>query len=98
MSAESRQAKVNRLKDQIDQGRYHVDARAVAKAILVHERGDTCSASPTACTRIQRRLVERRGVSRCRQGRSYRRPSVISPLRGRKLSLRRRGNMRALLF
>jgi len=98
MSAESRQAKVARLKDQIDQGLYRVDARAVAKAILVHERHNHCPANPTVVTPVQMRLVERRSPSGCRQGRSYRRPSATSPLRGRKLSLRRRGNPWALLF
>ena len=98
MSAESRQAKVGRLKDQINQGRYRVDARAVATALLVHERRSHCPASPTVDSPVQMRRVERRSGSCCRQGRSDRRPRAPAPLRGRKLSRRRSGNPQALLF
>lgn len=98
MSAASRQAKVERLKDLINQGLYRVDARAVATAILAYERRDHRPASSPVDSPAQMRLVEQRGVSWCHQGRSARRPSATSPLRGRKLSLCRRGTSQALLF
>jgi anti-sigma28 factor (negative regulator of flagellin synthesis) len=99
MRAESRQAKVGRLKDQINQGLYHVDARAVAEAILVHERRNHCLASPAVDISIQMRPVgEGRCVARSRRVWSHRQSSVSSPSRGRKLSRRRRGNLRASLF
>ena len=98
MSAEARQAKVSRLKAQIGQGLYHVDARAVAYAILLYERRNHRLVSMTGDTPVQMRQVERRSPSCCRQGRSERRPSMISPLQGRKLRLCRNGNPRALLF
>jgi anti-sigma-28 factor FlgM len=98
MSAESRQAKVGRLKDQINQGLYRVDARAVAEAILVHERRNHYPARPTVDTPVQMEPVGGRCVVRFRCVWSHRQSSVSSPSRGRKLSCRRRGNPRALLF
>lgn len=92
MSTESRLVKVDRLKVQINQGLYRVDAIAVAKAILAHERRNTCPASPTAYTPVQLRPVGEQCVAHCRQVPSYRQPSVSSPSRGRKLNLRRRRN------
>lgn len=98
MSAESRQAKVSRLKDQINQGRYRVDARTVAQAILVHERRTHRPVRPTVDTPVQMRPVGGRCVTRSRRVWSHRQSSVSSPSRGRKLRRRRRGNLRALLF
>jgi anti-sigma-28 factor FlgM len=95
MSAES---KVGRLKDQINQGLYRVDARAIAKAILAHERCNNCPVLPTVDVPVQTRRVGRWSVPCCRQGRSYRRPSSTSPLRERKLNRRRKGNPQALFF
>ena len=57
MSAESRQAKVSRLKDHINQGLYRVDARAVAQAILVHQRRIHRPVSPPVDTPVQMRPV-----------------------------------------
>jgi len=94
MSAES---KIGRLKDQINQGLYRVDARAIAQAILAHERRNNCPVITAVDVPVQIRQVEQWSVSCCRQGRSYRRPSAISPLRERKLS-RRKGNPKALFF
>lgn len=95
MSAES---KIGRLKDQINQGLYRVDARAIAKAILAYERRNNCPAIPTVDFPVQTRRVARRSVPCCRQERSYRRPSATSPLRERKLRRRRKGNSQALFF
>jgi hypothetical protein len=98
MRTEPRQEKVGRLKDQINQGLYRVDTRVVAHAILAYERHKHAPASPTVDTPVQMRQVERRSPSRCRQGQSYRHPSLASPLRGRKLRLCRRGDPQTLLF
>jgi hypothetical protein len=98
MSAESRQAKVGRLKDQINQGLYHVDARAVAEAILVHERRNYCLVNSPVDTPAQMRPVGGQCVARFRRIWSYRQLSGSSPSRGRKLSRRHRGNLQALLF
>ena len=98
MSAESRQAKIGRLKDQINQGLYRVDARAVAEAILVYERRSHYPAGPTVDTPVQMRPVEWRCIARSRRVWSHRQSSGSSPSRGRKLSRRRRGNPQALLF
>lgn len=98
MSAESRQAKISRLKNQIDHGLYHVDARIVAHAIVLHAQRYGCLVSSAGDASGQRGPVERRGVSYCRHERSERYSQVPSPLRVRKLSLRRRGNQETLLL
>jgi len=95
MSAES---KIGRLKDQINQGLYRVDARAMAKAILAHERRNNCPVITAVDIPVQTRQVKRWNVPCCRQGRIYRRPSATFPLRERKLSRRRKGNPKALFF
>lgn len=94
----STESKISKLKDQINQGLYRVDARAIAKAILAYERRNNCPALPTVDVPVQTRRGERWSVSCCRQGRSYRRPSTTSSLRERKLSRRRKGNPKALFL
>lgn len=72
MSAESRQAKISRLKNQINHGLYHVDARIVAHAIVLHARRHGCLVSSASDASSQRGLVGRRGVSYCWHERSER--------------------------
>ncbi len=98
MNTEARQAKVRRLKDQINQGLYRIDARAVAKAILLSERWFHRLVPVTGDAHGQRRLVERRSPSYSRQGRSERRLRVTSPLQERQLMVCRTGESRALFF
>ncbi len=98
MNTEARQAKVSRLKNQINQGLYRVDARAVAKAILLSERWNHRLVPVTGDVHGQRRLVERRRPSYNRQGRSERRLRVTSPPQERKLVVCRIGEPRALFF
>lgn len=98
MNTEARQAKVSRLKDQINQGLYRVDARAVAKAILLSERWVHRLVPVTGDVHGQRRLVERRRPSYSRQGRSERRLRVTSPPQERQLVVCRTGEPRALFF
>ena len=94
----STESKISQLRDQINQGLYRVDARAVAKAILVYERHNNCPVLRTIDAPVQTRRRGRRSISDCRQGRSDRQPSAISPLRERTFRRRRQGNPKALFF
>lgn len=98
MSAESRQAKISRLKNQINHGLYHIDARIVAHAIVLHAQRHGCLVSSASDASGQRGLVGRRGVSYCWHERSERYSQAPAPLHIRKLSPRRRGNQEALLL
>jgi Anti-sigma-28 factor, FlgM len=98
MNTAARQEKISRLKEQINRGLYHVDARAVAKAILLSERWEQRLALEAGAVHVQWRLVDRRSPSYSRQGRSERRLRVTSPLQERKLVLCRTGESRALFF
>ncbi|NOT54515.1 MAG: flagellar biosynthesis anti-sigma factor FlgM [Deltaproteobacteria bacterium] len=97
MNTAARQAKISRLKEQINQGLYRVDARSVAKAILLSERWNHRLVPVTGAVHVQRRLVERRSPPYSRHGRSERRLRVAAPLQERKLVLCRTGEARALL-
>ncbi|MSQ47589.1 MAG: flagellar biosynthesis anti-sigma factor FlgM [Deltaproteobacteria bacterium] len=98
MNAEVRQAKVSRLKYQITQELYRIDARAVAHAILVYKRRPPFLASTpvdtphsdATCGTAQFLMLSSRG--------SESRPRMASPPQGRKLRLCRRGTPRTSFF
>jgi hypothetical protein len=61
MNGETREARINRLKSQIDQGRYYADAITVAKAMLSYKQRIK---SPTSL-QAQGSLRARRASWRC---------------------------------
>jgi len=60
MHGEPHEARINRLKSQIGQGQYRVDAVTIAKAILSYKQRDESLANPHAQSSLQARQASLR--------------------------------------